>query len=1402
MADDSATVEERAPPPAAPRRVLVARIVRWIGIALVAFVAIVGVAIAWLHTGSGRQFIVDQISKVAPASGLSVEVGRIEGSVLWSATLFDVKMRDAEGTLFLEIPVVDLNWRPFKFLFTGLDVRDLVLHDGTLYAAPELIPGDPDAPILPNFDIRVDRFVVDDLRVVEGLIGEERTVDFRAHADIRDGRVLLDADGQFGGGDELDLLLDTAPDRNRFDVDLDYRAPAGGLLATLVGAEEDLRARIIGDGSWEAWNGSFVVNQGSGNIGAFRIYNRQGRYKVVGQARPEGYLTGLPAQALGDVVSLAAVGTLEDSVLDGTFALRGRGVNLDAEGAADLGENAFDGLAVELVLLDSDLFGPGLEVEDAVVRGTFDGPFRRLSVPFYLSVGSVDVGGTVFSRIAQRGTLTYDGTRWTMPLDASVRRITSGNAMIDPRLVNGTLRGSVVLSGDTLVSDDLALRFPGLRADLDLRGDISPGAYTFTGPVELRGLALRNLGTVDAGAKIRFRIGSDAPWTLQANFTGRMPRVTNATLANVAGSNIRFDGGVALGSGRPIVFNRVRLNASKLALVLDGRVQGGRTTLAGNGRHVDYGPFTVEAAIAGDGPRATLVFADPYPAAGLRDVRVALAPTEEGFRIDTEGQSMLGPFDGLIDLTMPEGGPTVIGVERLDVWRTSITGDVTLVEGGAAGSLALAGGGIDGTIALAPRNGGQGFDVALEARNASFAGPTPIAINQATVNVSGFFGRGNSTIDGTVRAAGINYGTLFLGRLVAQAEVNNGRGRFDAALAGRRGSRFNLQLTGDVAPERIAVAARGDYAGRGIAMPRRAVLLKTADGGWALQRTQLSFGDGIAIAEGRFGGTEPMQGRLSLADLPLSLIDVAGGDLGVGGTISGIIDVSSGPNGVPVGEARVMVDNLTRSGLVLSSRPIDLAFVGRLSPSDLQARAVLQDEGQTEGRLQARIANLPATGGLSDRLYAGDLFAQLRFAGPADALWRLSTIELLDLTGTLQVAADITGALGNPRVRGSLAGDALRVQSALTGTDIRDVRARGRFSGSRLQLTSFAGTAPNGGRVTGSGFVDLAGMTGGRGPRIDIRMAMRDAEVMDLVNMGATVTGPMRIVSNGVGGTIAGRLQVQEARWRLGAAAADEQLPNIRTREINLPPDIQQQVAPASPWTYLIDAQAPGGIEVDGMGLDSEWSADIRLRGTTDNPRILGEARVIPRQGFYSFAGARFDITRGIINFDGNVPIDPRIDLVAETDVDDLSVSVSVTGSSSRPEIAFRSVPALPEEELLARLLFGGSITTLSATDALQLGAALASLRGGGGMDPINQLRTSIGLDRLRIVPADPALDRGTAIALGKNFGRRFYVEVITDGRSYNATEGEFRVTSWLSLLASINSLGRNSVAAEYRRDY
>jgi len=1394
-------VEDGPAEPRAPRQIH-HHVLRWFTIALLGLLVLFAGVVAWLHTGSGREFVVEQIAEVAPASGLKIEVGRIEGSVLWSATLHDVKFRDADNRLFLEVPEVDLNWRPLKFFFTGLDVRDLVLRGGTLHAAPRLLPGDPDAPILPDFDIRVDRFVVDDLRVAKGLLGEERVIDFRARADVRDGRVLLDAQGQFGGGDELRALVDAAPDGDRFDLDLDYRAPAGGLLATLVGARESLRARIFGNGGWQRWEGALLVDQGGANVAAFKLFAREGRYQVLGQARPGGFVTGLPAAALGDVVSLAGVGTLEDSVLDGTLAVRGRGVSLDGEGALDLGDNSFDQFETRLVLLDNELFGEGLTFRDAVVTATFDGPFRNFAAPLEITVAEADFGGTVFSRLVERGTLSYNGTRWRLPLDMAVARISSGNALIDPRLVNGRLRGTVTLTDNDLRSDDLALRFPGLWADLTLRGDIDVGGYALAGPVEARGVVLENLGTVDAGAQIRFMIGNRVPWRLAANFTGRMPRVTNATLANVAGTNIRFNGGVTLGARRPIAFDRLSVTASKLSLTVNGRVDGDRTTLAGNGRHVDYGPFKVDATIADDGPRATLVFASPYSPAGLKDVHVALAPTPDGFRIETKGGSMLGPFDGSIDLTMPADGPTRIAVERLNVWRTTVAGTLTLVDVAATGTLTAAGGGVNGTIGLAARNGGQGFDVALTARDATFPGPTPLAINQATIDVSGYFGAGNSSLNGTVRAAGINYGTLFIGRLAANAQIANGSGPFQASLSGRRGSRFDLQLAGRVAPEQIEVAARGDYAGRAITMPRRAVLTRTADDGWELRPTQLGFGNGYVIAEGRFGGTQAAQGKLGLSRMPLSLLDVIAGDVGLGGTISGVVDIGSDPGGVPTGEARVMVDNLTRSGLVLSSRPIDLALVARLSASQLQARAVLREEGQTRGRLQALISGLPRAGGLTDRLYAGDLFAQLRYQGPADALWRLSAIELIDVTGTMRVAADVTGSLRKPEVRGSLAGDALGVQSAITGTVLTNVRARGTFAGSRLNLTSFTGASSNGGRISGSGFIDLAGMTRDRGPRLDLRLTARNAEVVNLVNMGATVTGPIRIVSSGVGGTIAGRLQIERARWRLGTAAASQRLPQIRTREINIPPDIAPPRAPGQAWRYLIDANAPGGIEVDGMGLDSEWSANIQLRGTTEDPRIGGEARVVPRQGFYNFAGVRFDITRGVIDFDARTAPDPRLNIRAETQVQDLSVTVTVTGNSTRPEIAFSSNPALPEEELLARMLFGDGITSLSATDALQLGAAVASLRGGGGMDPINRLRTAIGLDRLRIVSADPALNRGTAIELGKNFGRRFYGQIVTDGRGYNATQLEFRVTSWLSLLASIDTLGRGSVAGEYSRDY
>ncbi|MCB2066087.1 MAG: translocation/assembly module TamB domain-containing protein [Erythrobacter sp.] len=1379
------------------------RIIRWLGFAALGLLAVLLLLLAFLHTPPGRQFIVNQIAKVAPASGLHVEVGSIEGSVLWSSTLHDVKFYDADNVLFLEVPTVDLNWRPLNWFTYGLDLRYLVLTDGRLHALPNLLPADPDAPILPDFNIRVDRFVIDDLTVDEAVLGEERTVDFNAHALVESGQVMVDADGELGGGDVFDMLVHAEPDGDSFDLDLDWQAPAGGLLAGLVGAQQDLRVQARGEGGWSNWQGKLEAQQGEVQLADVDLYNESGQYRLVGEARPAGWLEGLPARALGDLVQFSLSGTLENSVVEGDFVLRGQRVNADGAGAVDLAGNRFDGLAFTAQLLDPTLFSPDVALEGATLEATLDGPFRDIAMPHVLRVAQITSGDLRLSDMTQRGTLTWDGARARVPLQLAVGRVVSGNAMFDPRLVNGTGRGTLVYAGNAILADDLDLRFPGLTARLGLNADLASGLTRVNGPVQLADLQFDNVGMVDANADIRLQLGGGAPWAMRAELRGQVDEVTNSTLASLAGPQIAFDGGLVLGGAQPLLFQSFDINAAKLTATLDGRVEQGVTTLAGAGRHADYGPFNVEATLADDGPRATLVFADPLPAAGLADVRVALAPTEDGFQIDTQGGSMLGPFAGQLFLAIAEAGDTTINIARLDVAQTRVAGTLNLVDGGVAGSLAVSRGGLDGTIDLARRQGGQGFDVALEARNARFTGDTPLAINRGTINASGLIVDGNSTITGNANLQGLTYDSLFLGRLAAQAEVTNGAGHFDAAMAGRRGSRFELLVNGDVAADRLALAAQGSYGGRAIAMPRRAVLTRTEDGGWLLDRSQLTYGDGFLIAEGRFGGTRPTDMQLAMGDLSLDLVGAVTGDLGLGGELSGTARLGTGAGGLPVGEARLQVHGLTRSGLLLTSSPLDIALVADLSEQVLQTRAVLADDSGARGRLQARIAGLPQAGALGDRLYAGNLAGQFRFNGSAATLWRLAAIDLVDVTGPVAVAADLSGSLGAPRLSGSLAGDDLRLRSALLGADVTGVAARGRFAGSRFALTSFSGSTGNGGQVSGSGVIDMAGISSTRGPRIDLRMAAREARILDLDNMGATVTGPIRIVSNGQGGTVAGRLTARRAHWRLGQAEAVAQLPQVAVTEINLPGDVAPPPASSQPWRYLVDISAPGGIMVDGMGLDSEWRTDnLMLRGTTDDPRLGGSVSIVPRQGFYSFAGTRFSITRGNIAFDQNVPIDPRIDLLAETDVNDLAVSVTVRGNASQPDVIFASTPALPEEELLARLLFGGSITDLSATDAVQLASAVASLRGGAGMGPINRLRSSIGLDRLRLVPADPALGRNTALALGENFGRRFYVEIITDGAGYNATDLEFRVTGWLNLLASVSTVGRHQVAAEVRRDY
>ena len=144
---------------------------------------------------------------------------------------------------------------------------------------------------------------------------------------------------------------------------------------------------------------------------------------------------------------------------------------------------------------------------------------------------------------------------------------------------------------------------------------------------------------------------------------------------------------------------------------------------------------------------------------------------------------------------------------------------------------------------------------------------------------------------------------------------------------------------------------------------------------------------------------------------------------------------------------------------------------------------------------------------------------------------------------------------------------------------------------------------------------------------------------------------------------------------------------------------------------------------------------------------------------------------------------------------------MTVAGTGLKPEITFASNPPMPQDELLSRILFGTSITNLSAPEALQLASAVAAFQSGkGSLDPINALRKAIGLDRLRIVPADVATGQKTAIGAGKYIRRKLFIEVVTDGQGYSATNVEYQMTRWLSLLSTVSTIGRSSASVRVSR--
>jgi len=247
------------------------------------------------------------------------------------------------------------------------------------------------------------------------------------------------------------------------------------------------------------------------------------------------------------------------------------------------------------------------------------------------------------------------------------------------------------------------------------------------------------------------------------------------------------------------------------------------------------------------------------------------------------------------------------------------------------------------------------------------------------------------------------------------------------------------------------------------------VLTRSGDG-WALSPTSISFGGGNATVSGRSGSAPEVHAQLGA--MPLGVLDLFWPNLNLSGSATGRLDYAWKSN--RTGRLDLKVHGLSRAGLVLASKPIDVAVAAIVNGNQAGLRAVAASDGAIVGRAQAKFAPLGG-GSLMTELMNAPLFAQLRYVGPADTLWRLTGSEVIDMSGPLAIGADITGRLADPRIRGSLRTQNARLESQVTGMVLDQVAANARFSGPQLIFSQIAGRASNGGTIAGNGTVTFAG---------------------------------------------------------------------------------------------------------------------------------------------------------------------------------------------------------------------------------------------------------------------------------------------------------------------------------------
>ncbi|MEQ9057051.1 MAG: translocation/assembly module TamB domain-containing protein, partial [Roseovarius confluentis] len=184
-------------------------------------------------------------------------------------------------------------------------------------------------------------------------------------------------------------------------------------------------------------------------------------------------------------------------------------------------------------------------------------------------------------------------------------------------------------------------------------------------------------------------------------------------------------------------------------------------------------------------------------------------------------------------------------------------------------------------------------------------------------------------------------------------------------------------------------------------------------------------------------------------------------------------------------------------------------------------------------------------------------------------------------------------------------------------------------------------------------------------------------------------------------------------------------------------------------------------------------------------------------RGRLDILGQRLALEEATVTIQGSFL--PVVRIRATTQTDEYAINVTVAGPVTNPEITFSSDPDLPQEEVLARLIFGRGLDTLSPFQAARLALAVRTLAGQGGEGIVGSIRQGAGLADLDVTVDEAG---NAAVTAGAYLGENLYTDVTVGAGGETELNLNLDLSQSFTLKGSVTNEGDTAFGVYFERDY